>query len=167
MPPLRLPKSAIGSHRDRTRTTSSALEPLAAQTSNARIRRPPRNRSLTTPSRLLWEQQIQHVVSQAAANSATTTENQPPDFSWNPSLAPSREQSLENRPATQQHWSLSGTPQTSGVDIPAFSVEAAPPYQGGDSVTRNLVFDEPLNTEDMRYLPALPSSSDRTKLMTW
>ena len=151
MPRPPLPRSAIGSHRDRTRTASSAFDPLTAQTSNARIRRPPRNRSLTTPSRLLWEQQLQHIVSGATANPAITTEGSPSNFSWDPSLAVSQAQPLERQPIPQQPWSLSGNPQSSGVDVPAFSIETAPPgYEGGDSAARSLGFDEQINTEDMR-----------------
>ena len=145
------PRSAIGSRQDRTKTTSSTFEPLAAQTSNARIRRPPRNRSLTTPSRLLWEQQIQNAVSEASATSSAINQSTPSGLSWDTSLAVSQAPSLENQSIQQQAWPLSGDPQRPGGDIAAFSVEPATPvYEGGDSAARNLGFDEQLHTEDMR-----------------
>ncbi|KAI9697866.1 MAG: hypothetical protein M1820_007653 [Bogoriella megaspora] len=147
-------RSAIGSQRNRTKTTSSAFDPLAAQTSNARIRRPPRNRSLTTPSRLLWEQQLQHVVSEGSAPPVASTENAAlNDFSWDPSLAVTQGQSLENQPAPHQPWPLSETPQASGVDLPTYSVDTASSiYQGSHTTNQNLGFDDQINTEDMSSL---------------
>ena len=151
-PPPPLSRSAIGSRQNRTRTTSSTFDPLAAQTGGARIRRPPRNRSFTTPTRLLWEQQLQHVVSETnAAPTTTTPVSSSPEFPWDPTLTLSQAQSLEGQAVQQQSWSLSGTPQSSGVDISTFPVETAPQvYEGGDTAARNLGFDEQLNTEDMR-----------------
>ncbi|KAF2237437.1 hypothetical protein EV356DRAFT_16249 [Viridothelium virens] len=126
-----------------------------AQTSNARIRRPPRNRSLTTPTRLLLEQQLQHAVSEASAASAATPQGtSAATFSWDPSLTVSQAQSLESQPVPPQAWSLSaGNPQSSGVDVPTFSVETAPPvFEGSESGARSLGFDDQLNTEDMSSL---------------
>ncbi|KAI9685273.1 MAG: hypothetical protein M1822_004646 [Bathelium mastoideum] len=168
-PPPHLSRSAIDSRHDRTRTSSSTFDPLAAQTASARIRRPPRNRSLTTPSRLLWEQQLQNVVSEASATTPSSiTQNTSSAFSWDPSLAVSQAPSIDGQSISQPSWPLPEDSQRPSGDIPAFSVETASSvYEGSDPSTRNLGFDEQLHTEDMSSLGFVIPQQQYTGLETY